>query len=420
MTGFRGIILFAAFMFMLPFARAAPSMQGQYLRSIQGVLANLGENGAVVASPSRSDPDYFYHWARDAALTMKAIADLAYDAATPASLRSELLKRLDRWLVWESNLQLQQKLTGLGEPRFNLDGTTNVAPWGRPQNDGPALRAVTAIKVAQEWIREGRIAEVRQRLYAPVLPANTLIKRDLEYVAHHWRDQSIDLWEEERGLHYYTLVAQKSALKKGAALARVLDDPAAGDFYELQSQQIESFLRQFYDPVSGILRYAIEKSGSLPHKRSPLDVSVILAAIQTYDGGFEMDPGPVVATLRALIAEFLVRYPVNQNPVPALGPALGRYPEDIYDGAGFSGGNPWFLSTLAAAELYCDLARSGRYTRKVASDFALPQFQRVLRHLNEAGDMSEQFSRTTGFETGARHLTWSYVAYITAYRACFL
>ncbi|NDG85246.1 MAG: hypothetical protein EBX52_09465, partial [Proteobacteria bacterium] len=294
-------------------AFAAPSIEGQYLRSIRGVLANLEPSGAVVASPSRSDPDYFYHWARDGALTMKALADLAYDPSTPDSLKRELLMRLDRWLDWESSLQLQQKLTGLGEPRFNLDGSTNVAPWGRPQNDGPALRALTAIKVAQEWIREGRIAEVRARLYAPTLPANTLIKRDLEYVAHHWRDPSIDLWEEERALHFYTLVAQKSALKKGAVLARSLDDPGAADFYEAQALEIEAFSVQFKDPASGIVRYAIDKSSALSHKRSPLDIAVVLAAIETFDGNFAMDPGPVVTTLRALISEFRNRYPVNQN-----------------------------------------------------------------------------------------------------------
>jgi glucoamylase len=396
-------------------------IEAQYQRAIEGLLANLEPNGAVLASPSQSEPNYYYHWSRDAALTMKVVSDLAFDSKTHPSIRALLSQKLDAWIRWESGLQQQNKLTGLGEPRYNLNGTTNLDPWGRPQNDGPALRAITAIGIAEEWMKEGRIKEVESRLYTAVLPANTLIKRDLEYVAHHWREPSFDLWEEELAFHFYTLVAQKTALKKGAILARKMKDPGAANFYEFQSQEIEHFLAQFHDSRTGTFLYAIQKVSGLPHKTQSLDIAVILAAIETFDGQFQMPPTPVVATLRGLIQEFQARYPINQESKsnPALGHALGRYPEDLYDGAGFSGGNPWFLSTLAAAELYCDLAKVGAYSRSLALSLALPQFNRVLRHLNKSGDMNEQFNRASGYEQGARHLTWSYAAYITAYRACF-
>ena len=35
--------------------------------------------------------------------------------------------------------------TGLGEPKFNVDETAFTGSWGRPQRDGPALRATTLI-----------------------------------------------------------------------------------------------------------------------------------------------------------------------------------------------------------------------------------------------------------------------------------
>lgn len=39
-------------------------------------------------------------------------------------------------------------------------------------------------------------------------------------------------------------------------------------------------------------------------------------------------------------------------------PCLGSYEEDIYDSVAFSGGNPWFLTTLAGAEyLYSIIPR---------------------------------------------------------------
>jgi glucoamylase len=410
--------------FASPAIEPPPGAALQYDRAIRGVLANLQPSGAVIASPSRSEPNYAFNWVRDTALTMKALIELAYDPTTGADLKKVLLEKIDRWLIWEEGVQEQDQLTGLGEPRFNLDGTPNLDAWGRPQNDGPALRALAVIRIAKEWIRNGRMMEVRSRLYAPVLPAKSLIKRDLEYVAHHWRDQSVDLWEEERALHYYTLLAQRTALLRGAALADQLDDPGAARFYRTEAGGIESLLGSFYDPASGIVRYAIEKTSGLPHKTGPLDIAVILATIQTFQDQFEVPVKPIVATLRALMTEFIDRYPLNQNRSEMrnqnLGIALGRYPEDLYDGVGFSCGNPWFLSTLAAAELACDLGRTGDYPPGLVQSLAIPQFNRVLHHLNASGDMNEQFNRSTGFEQGARHLTWSYTAYLTAYRSCFL
>lgn len=34
-------------------------------------------------------------------------------------------------------------LEGLGEPKFEVDGKPFTGNWGRPQRDGPALRAIT-------------------------------------------------------------------------------------------------------------------------------------------------------------------------------------------------------------------------------------------------------------------------------------
>jgi glucoamylase len=50
-----------------------------------GLVANIGPNGSkaagaksglVVASPSKSNPDYFYTWTRDSALVFQTIIDL--------------------------------------------------------------------------------------------------------------------------------------------------------------------------------------------------------------------------------------------------------------------------------------------------------------------------------------------------------
>lgn len=60
--------------------------------AFEQLLCNIGSSGChaagvtpgfVIASPSRNDPDYFYHWTRDAALVFKALVDRfvnSYDA----------------------------------------------------------------------------------------------------------------------------------------------------------------------------------------------------------------------------------------------------------------------------------------------------------------------------------------------------
>lgn len=43
------------------------------------------------------------------------------------------------------------KGAGLGEPKFRVNQTAFMESWGRPQRDGPALRA-TAIIAFGEWL----------------------------------------------------------------------------------------------------------------------------------------------------------------------------------------------------------------------------------------------------------------------------
>ncbi len=137
-----------------------------------------------------------------------------------------------------------------------------------------------------------------------------------------------------------------------------------------------------------------------------------------------------------------------------MGTAIGRYPEDVYDGVGFSGGNPWYLATLAFAELNYHAA----YEFKQSGQIAIteknrifferlptfqgkgvnagtvihkqdPQFQSVISdmiasgdsyiervkfHMPADGSMAEQFERTSGYARGAKDLTWSYKSFLSA------
>jgi glucoamylase len=402
--------------------------------------------GTVIASPSKVGPNYFYMWVRDAALVMNVVDN-----------RQLLLDYVDL----ELRHQTGPAKSGLGEPKFNVDGTAYDGDWGRPQNDGPALRALTTIKLAKQLISEGKTDYVRQKLYDGGMPTKTLIKTDLEYIAHRWQDANFDLWEETFGRHFYTLLAQKAALNAGGDLADQLGDGAAANFYHTQARAIDQVLGEFWDGNRGYILGTLDvKSG--PDHSSGLDVAVILAALHSTKAGdnFGVTDDRILSTAYKLQQSFIPVYKMNQIPeFHDLGTAIGRYPEDHYTGyetTPLTRANPWFLATNAYAELYYrasrEFTRAGKITLtpvnlaffqnlRGLSGTALKSgqvlksgdslFDLIVSSLVDDGDrfiarsrfhmnnghMSEQFDKDTGYVTGAFDLTWSYASLITALNA---
>jgi glucoamylase len=396
---------------------AMPTKEEQFKISIRKVIENSTmpdvKPGMVVASPSRAEPDYYFDWLRDTALTMRALVDYYEFRKDP-----QIKKMIMVWIDAEIYRQNLPTLSGLGEPKFNIDGSGFTGPWGRPQNDGPALRALTMIKFARILFAEGEQDFVLKKLYHGVLPANSPIKKDLEYTAHHWREHSFDLWEEEKGLHFYTLLSQHTALQEGAKLAAELKDTGAAEFYGQQSAWIAAKLKaEFVNSNVGLL-VTTEKSAPLHYKNSGIDVAPLLALLHTspYQKVFALNSAPVKKYIQVLTQTFADLYQVNKA-FPELGVGIGRYPEDRYDGYGTGGiGNPWFLSTLALGEYYCLLKNE---TKKSALNVVIQkQFDRALFHTDRKGQISEQFNHVTGVMQGARDLTWSHNAVMTSMLRC--
>lgn len=165
----------------------------------------------------------------------------------------------------------------------------------------------------------------------------------------------------------------------------------------------------------------------------------------------------VLATIPKIVDEFNVLYQINnvkQNTAgQALGPAIGRYPEDTYDGNGSSRGNPWFVCTTALAEFYYRLVWHYKNAQSILVtplsitffnfigvnnvdinsryEAGSPQFLTIVNTLVTRGDevirrvqyhsdhgrVREQFNRNSGFAQGAMDVTWTYTAIMTASRA---
>jgi glucoamylase len=318
---------------------------------------------------------------------MNTLVDMYTDHVSSA-LDSELSTILDAYASLQLKIQQTSNpsgnyndLSGLGEPKFEVDGTPFRASWGRPQRDGPALRALTLINYLREYNSSHpslwnsvHAEEFFAPLYESSMPPSSVIKADLEYVSHFWNQSSFDLWEEVEGLHFFNLMVSARSLREGTQLARTFGDLGAADWYELQAGYIENILAKFWNKQKGHL---VE---TLWSKRSGLDCGLLLGSLHALPSDsspvssssssaiFPPWSDEVLVSLLALTRDQRDRFPINSRPLqtsssddddedsdsqPFEGTGIGRYPEDIYDGTGTSphGGNPWFLCTSSASEI---------------------------------------------------------------------
>lgn len=411
--------------------------------------------GAIVASPSRKNPEYYYHWVRDAAIVFDSLMDL-YQLADNETQKQQFRRFFVNHLNLNQNLQMVPTLGGLGEPKFYPDGSAFNGPWGRPQNDGPGFRASTLIRlfsfVHNENWSNGK--EIKTLIYDGENPTKSVAKKDLDYVAKTWTAPNFDLWEEVNGFHFYTLMVQRKALQLGVRLAKFANDDEAARVYQSELIRMNQVVGSFWDNRQGFIRATLfPRSSKLKREKSQLDSAVILALLHSdlSDSVIHLADDRVLSTFAVLHKTFSRIYPVNQK--EQLGVAFGRYPEDTYDGYNTNSiGNPWVLTTAGAAEYMYRLiefwaslnevrvsayneaffkdvlgiegASNGQVWRRGSNEFKILMqklilsgdkfMMRVLYHKNPDGSLSEQINRNSGFMQGAANLTWSYAAFMTA------
>jgi glucoamylase len=413
---------------------------------------------------------------------MNSLVDIYADDPS-SSLGSQLSKTIEAYTSLQNTLQHMgnpsgtfDDLSGLGEPKFHVDGKPFTDSWGRPQRDGPALRALTLMHYLREYNAShpslwssNQAVDFFEPYYHASMPPNSVIKADLEYVSHYWNETSFDLWEEVDGTHFFNLMVSARSLREGSELARSFGDHGAAEWYEEQAGYVEKLLKRFWNPNKGHLME------TLWSKRSGLDCGLLLGSLHALPSETSSDDpiyppwsDEILISLLELARDQHDRFPVNSSPSEDQdddaegyafeGTGIGRYPEDIYDGYGTSnrGGNPWFLCTSSAAEILyrsaSHISISGNLTitplglsfyqallATSSLDVAAGTFgpsdavynsiidrlkitgdgflEVVKAHVDADGSMSEQFDRVDGYMRGARDLTWSYGAFLGATRA---
>jgi glucoamylase len=391
--------------------------------------------GSIVASPETATgegrPDYFFDWTRDSAVVVDAVLGLmrsgdrsadwprriedfvAFNLGLGAldgerflagnAFRRRVAPEFLRFVRSDAEIAAVAGDAVHDEVRYNADGSLDFIRWSRPQHDGPALRALVGLRI---WTDAGPPpGAARERLAA-------LIRRDLGYTSRRAGAPCFDIWEEERGRHYYTTLVQHAALGQGAVwLAGLGAADEAGRCAE-GAAALAGALGAFWCEARGFYRSRLGTAAGDDNPKA-LDISVVLGVLHAGLGHgphSARDPR-VLATLRKLESLFAADYAINR--AIGRGLAFGRYKGDTY----VSGG-AYFLATFGAAELYYRLAASGGAMEPAA---ALAAGDAILARARDfvpaSGELAEQFDQASGQPASARNLSWSYAAFVTAWLA---
>jgi glucoamylase len=419
--------------------------------------------GSVLASPVPAswdpEPDYFFHWPRDAAHVMHALSVLSERAQgagerrqwnkhfadivnfSAAAMKSsgdrpaaEFAKRAAKtppgfrqYLRTPDELSAVQGDAVRGEPRLNPDGSISILKWAGPQYDGAAERANACIY---------HYNILKAQKVKPPAAINDLIRADLDFTIRYADRACIGLWEEDGEIdnHYYTAAAQLGAVTAGIQWAGEQGDSARADRCRSARDKMMTALDRHWVP--GIGAYKSLRGRVVNDPEGALDTAVIMAANHARLAGLRHTPmdDRTQATLVRLEKLFAAQYPINAG---RNGLAYGRYNGDKY----FSGG-AYFFCTLGAAEFYYRLAAQalsygGVLKTTVNAEFRqrlglhgtpaqqaqalIAQGDRIMQTVRDYtpvdGSLAEQFDKANGQPRSARHLTWSYASFITAAQA---
>jgi glucoamylase len=381
--------------------------------------------GCVLASPSwensvtKVTQDYVYHWTRDAAVVA---LELAWGYSNGTLPDNQPLIDYVRF-----SQACQQAGGDFDRACYYINGTPR--PWTN-QSDGPALQTLALLAMYRQLDPPSQAVALR------------LIDANLGFLQGAYQGQTHNLWEEEYGYSFFARSAQLRCFQ--AVAANTIGVTVPGWLPDALSWLISALESHWNGTVyQSVLPVPADY-------RVPYDPNVDIVQAAIYGAESVTDP-QLLATAAALRAQWAdpdskYFYPINGADAAAgLGPLLGRYPGDVYDGDtdDQAGDHPWALTTANFAELYYRVAAKITASRTVPADPLSAPFLAqagvtattapldAATALRAAGDamlraivyhsdhleLSEQFDAVTGFQKSVANLSWSYAAFLSAARA---
>jgi glucoamylase len=389
--------------------------------------------GCIIAAPTYPanapgvNQDYVFNWTRDAAITAMELA-----AARLPTRPGVGVQPLIDYVRFAKTCQDNASPT-LAHACFTIEG--DPRPWTE-QSDGPALQTLAILDAYPQ------LDDLSRAVAAQVIAAN------LAFLLKAYRDQTTNLWEEHQGYSFFARAVQLRCFREISTNTQGLGVPAGTSD---AITWLQDALSEHWDANASRYVSLIGFHGQQDPAGPGYDPNsdIVMAAVY---GGIAVDDTRLLSTAAQLRAQWSNAnspsvYPINiADRAQNLGPLLGRYPADSYDGdtsAPVLGGHPWALCTSNFAELYYRLATQIAASGSVPYDsLSAPFFAQigvdasttpatVADSLTQAGDamlhsviyhsdnleLSEQFDGSTGYEKSVRDLTWSYAAFLSAVRA---
>ena len=379
----------------------------------------LSKPGCVLASPSWENSadvsqDYVYNWTRDAAIVAIELAAGAIPTNQPL-------------IDYVQFAQTCQDSPGdFDRASFLIDGSQRQ--W-TDQTDGPALQTLALLAIYSD-------------LDAPTQAvATSLIAANLNFLQNAYQGQTFNLWEEVQGDSFFARSVQLACFE--AVTTNTIGIPVPG-WLSAAITWLDNALEghwngQYYQSILPV-----------PTIKTPYDpnIDIVMAAIY---GAVAVTDTKLLATAAVIRDQWAdpasqYYYPITgADQQHGIGPLLGRYPGDLYDGDTDEqvGDHPWAVSTANYAELYYKLAKQITTTGAVPLDNLSTSFfaqvditaattpAAAATALEVAGDqmlqaivyhsdhleLSEQFDADTGYEKSVSNLSWSYASFLSAVRA---
>jgi glucoamylase len=396
--------------------------------------ASFSKPGCIIAAPSYPaeqpgvDQDYVFNWVRDAAITAMELAAAAMPTRPGAGVQP-LIDYVNFAKICQDNAA-----PTLAHACFTIGGQPR--PWTE-QADGPALQTLAMLQAFPQLDKPTQAV------------AKKVIGKNLAFLLGAFQDATFNLWEEHSGYSFFASAVQLRCLQAISANSYGISVPAG----------TADAITRLTDVLQGHWNgtFYVSLLAQPPGQGSPApvvqgydpNIDIVMASVY---GAIPVTDTKLLATAAQLRRQWADSsspfvYPINVSDASlGLGPMMGRYPGDTYDGDvahPVLGGHPWALCTANLAELYYRLASEIAGTNTVPHDDLSSEFfsqvgiaadtapGEAVASLRSAGDamlqaviyhsdnleLSEQFDGTSGYEKSVRDLTWSYAAFLSAVRA---
>jgi glucoamylase len=317
-----------------------------------GSSPRLSKPGCILASPSypanltRIDQDHIYHWTRDAAIAAVEIATNP-SSPLPASASSSATTSPSRG----SARTAPPPPVISTEPRTRSTGPSGIG----------ATRRTGRRSKTSRWSPR---SPSRRGLQAT---AKTIAQENLGRIVQDWDSNGnfFNAWKEVKGASFFARAVQLRCLQEVQSTKALGVEAPPG--LAIAVTNLTNALSAHWDPTNGW--YVSVQNATLPADSLLSDLSgydpnadIIMACI--YGAVPCTDPQPL-ATATKVRALFDVggscAYPINTADhnlsTGPVGPLIGRYPADVYDGdVGMdrsqpTRGHPWAICTANFAEL---------------------------------------------------------------------